>query len=103
MRLLKALKSYFTGSQKSTKRGARCQLQHEMHLRALIKLLMNVHCSANCRLELNYGMEVKVDMVPLMMQPNFKPKGWRKSQRSALRLSLLQHRHAADMKCASAS
>ena len=37
---------------------------------------MTAHFSANCRLELNYGMEVEVDMVPLMMQPNFKPKGW---------------------------
>ena len=32
--------------------------------------------SANCRLELNYGMQAEVDMVPLLMQQGFKPKGW---------------------------
>ena len=33
--------------------------------------------SANCRLELNYAQQNEdVDMIPLMMEPNYKPKGW---------------------------
>jgi hypothetical protein len=32
--------------------------------------------SANCRLELNYGIQAEVDMVPLLMQRGYKPKGW---------------------------
>ena len=32
--------------------------------------------SANCRLELNYGMQEAKAMVPLMMQQGFKAKGW---------------------------
>ena len=36
--------------------------------------------SANCRLELNYGVQEEVDLVPLMMQKAYKAKGWRKSQ-----------------------
>ena len=36
--------------------------------------------SANCRLELNYAQQNEdVDMIPLMMEPNYKPRGWRKS------------------------
>jgi hypothetical protein len=32
--------------------------------------------SANCRLEANYAMQNECDMIPLMMQPNFKANGW---------------------------
>ena len=36
--------------------------------------------SANCRLEANYAHQQELDMIPLMMQKNYQPKGWRKSQ-----------------------
>jgi hypothetical protein len=32
--------------------------------------------SANCRLELSYAMQEKVDLVPLMMTEGYKAKGW---------------------------
>jgi hypothetical protein len=32
--------------------------------------------SANCRLECNYGMQNDCDMIPLMMQADFRAKGW---------------------------
>ena len=32
--------------------------------------------SANCRLEANYAHQQELDMIPLMMQKDFKPKGW---------------------------
>ena len=32
--------------------------------------------SANCRLEANYCMQQEVDMIPLMMQRGYKPRGW---------------------------
>ena len=32
--------------------------------------------SANCRLELNYGMTKEVPMIPLMMQKSYKANGW---------------------------
>ena len=32
--------------------------------------------SANCRLEANYGMQNECDMIPLMVQSNFKANGW---------------------------
>ena len=36
-------------------------------------------------------------MIPLMMQENYKPQGWRKSQgRQALLVFVHQRRHAAD-------
>eukprot|EP01047_Picozoa_sp_COSAG01_P008654 COSAG01_NODE_343_length_18564_cov_10.381099_2_plen_127_part_00 len=31
--------------------------------------------SANCRLECNYGIQQGIDMVPLMMEENYKPTG----------------------------
>ena len=49
--------------------------------------------SANCRLEANYAHQQEVDMIPLMMQESYKPQGWRKPQRSVLRLCLLPQRH----------
>jgi hypothetical protein len=42
--------------------------------------------SSNCRLEANYGMQEEKDMIPLMMQEDYKPKGWRKSQPEVLGL-----------------
>ena len=36
--------------------------------------------SANCRLEANYAHQQELDMIPLMMQQDYKPQGWRKSQ-----------------------
>jgi hypothetical protein len=32
--------------------------------------------SANCRLEANYAMQQKVDMIPLMMEKGYAPTGW---------------------------
>ena len=32
--------------------------------------------SANCRLEANYAHQQELDMIPLMMSKDFKPKGW---------------------------
>ena len=36
--------------------------------------------STNCRLEAQYAFQREKDMVPLMMEEGYKPKGWRKSQ-----------------------
>ena len=41
--------------------------------------------SANCRLEANYAHQQELDMIPLMMQKDYKPQGWRTSQRQRLR------------------
>ena len=30
----------------------------------------------NCRMEANYAFQQEVDMIPLMMTENYKPKGW---------------------------
>ena len=32
--------------------------------------------SANCRLEANYAHQQELDMIPLMMSKDFRPKGW---------------------------
>ena len=32
--------------------------------------------SANCRLELQYGHQQDVPMVPLMMEKGYRPNGW---------------------------
>ena len=32
--------------------------------------------SVNCRMEANYAHQQELDMIPLMMQKDFKPKGW---------------------------
>ncbi len=37
-----------------------------------------------CRLECNYAYQQELDMIPLMMQQDYKPNGWRKSQQQAL-------------------
>ena len=33
-----------------------------------------------CRLEANYAHQQELDMIPLMMEKDYKPQGWRKSQ-----------------------
>ena len=38
-----------------------------------------------CRLEANYAHQQELDMIPLMMQQDYKPQGWRKSQWQVLR------------------
>ena len=40
--------------------------------------------SANCRLEANYAHQQELDMIPLMLQEDYKPQGWRKPQRQVL-------------------
>ena len=62
-------------------------------------IFVRVFVNVQCRLEANYAHQQELDMIPLMMQKKYKPQGWRKSQHSALRLCLLQHRHAVDMGC----
>ena len=37
--------------------------------------------TSQCRLEANYAHQQELDMIPLMMQENYKPQGWRMSQR----------------------
>ena len=37
-----------------------------------------VYVSAQCRLEANYAHQQELDMIPLMMQQDYKPQGWRK-------------------------
>jgi hypothetical protein len=32
--------------------------------------------SANCRLEAQYAMQQEKDMIPLILQKNYKAKGW---------------------------
>ena len=32
--------------------------------------------SANCRMEANYAHQQELDMIPVMMSKDFKPKGW---------------------------
>ena len=55
--------------------------------------------SANCRLEANYAHQQELDMIPLMMQEDYKPQGWRKYQYQYqnLRLFLEHHWRAVDM------
>ena len=44
-----------------------------------------------CRLEANYAHQQELDMIPLMMQKDYRAQGWRKSHHQLLRL-ILQHR-----------
>ena len=32
--------------------------------------------SANCRMEAQYAMQVRLDMIPLMLSARYKPSGW---------------------------
>ena len=40
--------------------------------------------TSQCRLEANYAHQQELDMIPLMMQKDYKPQGWRKSSLKAL-------------------
>ena len=57
--------------------------------RVLLRLLYQ------CRLEANYAHQQELDMIPLMMQKDYQPKGWRKCQCRVL-LVLNYRRHAVD-------
>ena len=53
--------------------------------------------TSQCRLEANYAHQQELDMIPLMMQKDYKPQGWRKSSLKALCL-LTYDLHATDVK-----
>ena len=53
--------------------------------------------TSQCRLEANYAHQQELDMIPLMMQKDYKPQGWRKSSLKALCL-FTYDRHATDVK-----
>ena len=53
--------------------------------------------SANCRLEANYAHQQELDMIPLMMQKDYQPKGWRKFRHQVLRLVFQCCRHVFDL------
>ena len=38
-----------------------------------------VNVPVQCRLEANYAHQQELDMIPLMMQKDYNPQGWRKS------------------------
>ena len=46
--------------------------------------------TSQCRLEANYAYQQELDMIPLMMQENYKPQGWRESERPGLEMILSQ-------------
>ena len=54
--------------------------------------------SANCRMEANYAHQQELDMIPLLMQEDYKPQGWRESQYwcQVLRLLVQRHRQTID-------
>ena len=54
--------------------------------------------SANCRLEANYAHQQELDMIPLMMQQDYKPQGWRKFPDRVLRILLQLRRPATHMR-----
>ena len=39
-----------------------------------------IYIIVQCRLEANYAHQQELEMLPLMMQKDYKPQGWRKSQ-----------------------
>ena len=39
-----------------------------------------VRACPDCRLEMQYGHQQGVEMIPLMMENGYRPTGWRKSQ-----------------------
>ena len=51
--------------------------------------------NGQCRLEANYAHQQELDMIPLMMQKDYKPQGWRKSERQVLHW-LIANRNVAD-------
>ena len=40
--------------------------------------------SANCRLEANYAHQQELDIIPLMMEKDYKPQGWCKSRQQVV-------------------
>ena len=55
--------------------GALCLCSSQTYEYALFCLRSKE--SANCRLELNYGVQNEdVDLIPLMMEANYRPRGW---------------------------
>ena len=38
-----------------------------------------VACILQCRMEANYAHQQQLEMIPMMMQENYKPQGWRES------------------------
>ena len=52
---------------------------------------------SQCRLEANYAHQQELDMIPLMMQKDYKPQGWRKSS-LIVSCSVRYDRHATDVK-----
>ena len=57
---------------------------------------MCIDVNVQCRLEANYAHQQELDMVPLMVQEAYQPKGWRKSDWQALHYSVAD-RNIADM------
>ena len=43
--------------------------------------LPGILLDVQCRLEANYAHQQELDMIPLKMQENYNPQGWRKLQR----------------------
>ena len=70
-----------------------------LHLRELRLVSHRVASYPDCRLEMQYGHQQQVDMIPLMMTQGYKPTGWREYQYlyQALRSFLQHRRHAVNM------
>ena len=56
-----------------------------------------IYANAQCRLEANYAHQQELDMIPLMMQKNYKPKGWCESERCQVLHWLVADRYVVDM------
>ena len=61
-------------------------------------LLPRVAAIVQCRLEANYAHQQELDMIPLMMQKDYSPKGWRKSQSQSVGSGRECRRHATDVR-----
>ena len=46
-----------------------------------------------CRLEANYAHQQELDMIPLMMQKDYQPQGWRTSHIRAFKIAELPSTH----------
>ena len=58
----------------------------------------DVYVRVQCRLEANYAHQQELDMIPLMMQKDYSPKGWRKSQSQSVGSGRVCRRHATDVR-----
>ena len=56
--------------------------------------LRRTYVNAQCRLEANYAHQQELDMIPLMMQKDYKPQGWRTSPQGFVIAKY--HRHAIE-------